>query len=371
MSIEAFRQKYGDVRRPITDVIRGWQIGELDELLTAAVGAGQPATTAMSSLIGEAVVAGDSLRGGSTLDQIPAAVREAFTHLMGVEPKDYAEMRRLLLDHIRSGDGGYLSLTSREVVGFTSKLKGQIGENLFREKVGRAAMLATSGSQEGWDVAVRQSNGAYQYVQVKLYSEPHGVVRHMLNVQEKIARGALQGVDHEQVTQIYFAVPEDIRSEVCRLAEKHDGLAEMIYEKAVPISSNDAAALVKEGMSNVGPDQLQHFFGELFVGVATAGALHAAVQGFLWYKGAKEATSALADAAADTVISSAGISAALLAETLFKATLVSGAVGIGVRVLLGRITRSRWDFATFLRESQEHTQARLALFSGARAGGSV
>jgi hypothetical protein len=167
------------------------------------------------------------------------------------------------------------------VRGFISKLKGQIGENIFQRHVGSAAELAPSGSQEAWDVAVQQADGAYEYVQVKLYGNPHKVVALMCEVQDKVARELIKGRAGDTVHAIDFAVPADIAEKLNRLKERYPELHSMRVI-SIPIDAHAAADIVKEGMSNVGPEQLSHFFHELLSGAVTAGSLHAIVNGFLW-----------------------------------------------------------------------------------------
>ena len=277
-----------------------WQVGEVDGLLRTLVGE-------HDQIIGGAVIVGDVLNGGTLLDQIPKEVKHAFVNLMGKRAESYGQMRQILLDHCQHSDGTFMRFDDSRLLGFVSKLKGQIGENLFQQHLGGAAILAESGSQEAWDVAVRQADGLHHYVQVKLYANPHGVVRHMLKVHERVLDGDLLGVNDETVNHVFFAVPDDIRNEVCRLASAHDGLADMLYDKSIPINAYDAAGLVTDGISNVGPDELGHFFDELLGGAVAAGSLHAIVNGFLWYKGAKEFSDAFADTTASAAISAAGI----------------------------------------------------------------
>lgn len=356
MRIDEFCIQHGGNTRNIRDVVRHWQLDEADAHLRTL-------SDQHEQFIGSAVIAGDALYGGTLLDQIPHEVKDAFAGLFREKAASYGEMRRILLDRLRSEHGNFLSFDDRHVVGFISKLKGQIGENLFQQHVGSAAKLARSGIQEGWDVAVQRADGLREYVQVKLYDQPYGVVRHMLKVQEKVINGELRGVDREVVGRVFFAVPADIREDVQRLAEKHDGLADMIYDKSIPIGSRDAADLVTEGMSNVGPDQLSHFFDELLRGAIAAGSLHAIVNGFLWYKGSKEFSAAFADTVANTAISTTGIGLGLLAETLCHTTLLSGAIGISSRLFIGRMARSRWNFAEFLAESIAETETRVGLLT--------
>ena len=134
----------------------------------------------------------------------------------------------------------------------------------------------------------------------------------------------------------------------------------MIYDKNIPIDAHGAAGIVSEGLSNVGPDQLNHFFNELLGGALAAGSLHAVVNGFLWYKGSKEFSAAIASTAASTAISTTGIGLALAVESVYHAVVLSSAVGIGSRLLLGRMARSRWNFAEFLEKSMTGAEARMA-----------
>jgi len=364
MSIEDFVSRHREDARSIHSIIKEWQISEIDTLLQTAsdhAGAKPGMEEMIESGTGGAAVIADAIHGGTLLDQIPTEVQEAFTNLMKVKANSFSEMRQLLLTHLQDDQGAFRSFDDRHVMGFVNKLKGQIGEDIFKSHIGSAATLAKSGSQEGWDLAVNKGQGLHEYVQVKLYHSPSGVVRHMLAVHEKLLSGSIAGVNDETVQKIYFAVPEDIRDDVLRLAKQHDGLAEMLYDKSIPITSRDAAGLVTEGMSNVGPDQLEHFFNQLICGAVAAGSLHAAVNGFLWYKGSKDFSEAFADTAANTAVSTVGIGLGLLAESLFSAAIMSSAVGIGARMYLGRLTRSRWDFADFLHKSTAETTAQIAL----------
>jgi hypothetical protein len=371
MTIEEFCRLHAGGARDIQSVIQDWQVAEISDLFDEACASGTPAAAkecigeAMRSMAGDAVIVGDVISGGSLLDQVPPVLQEAFVKLMGAKADSLTEMRRILLSHLQSADGGYRLLDDRHVVGFVSKLKAQIGENLFKEHLGSVASLATSRSQEGWDVAVRQADGVVQYVQVKLYGSASGVVRHMLEVQQKAINGELAGVDSEAVSKVFFAVPADIHPDVIRLAGKHEGLADMVYDKAIPISAKDASHLVNQGLANVGPRQLKHFFGEWASGAAAAAALHAAVNGFLMYKESKELAAAAADTLTDTVVSAAGIGVGLVAESVIRTTLMSSVVGITARLFIGRLTRSRWNFAEFLKKSLAETEVLMEQLAGA------
>ena len=341
--------------RRVADIVQEWQLAECADALREA---GLLATAA-----GGAAIVGDALRGGSTLDslgRIPPAVQDAFQKLMGVRPGDYEHMSQLLLQHVSLTESGSIAFDEKSVFGFINKLKGQIGENMFVEHVGPAAQLAQSGSQAGWDVAVRQSDGAFQYVQVKLYGDASGVVRHMRSVQERLAEGLISGVDGQTIDHIHFAVPANIHADVQRLVSGDPQLAGMLYGTPVPIDSERAANLVQNSMVNVSQSQLSQFFHQLLGGAAVAGSLHAAINTFLWYKGSKEFSVAVADTVTDTAVSTVGIAACLVAEQLCRTVVVAGAVGIGVRMWLGQMTRSRWAFGDFLEQSLNETQAHIS-----------
>jgi len=357
MTIDDFCARYSEGRRRIDDVVRAWQLAELDGLLRTL-------RDQHDQLIGAAVIAGDALRGDGMLDQIPQDLQDAFANLMHAKAGTYDEMRQILRSKIESSAGGYLRFDDDHVRGFISKLKGQIGENIFQRHVGSAAQLAESGSQEAWDVAVKHADGAHEYVQVKLYGDAQKVVQHMVKVQEKVVNGLIEGCDHETVQQIDFAVPADIADKVRELKDKYSQLQSMRV-LPIPIDAQAAADIVKEGLGNVGPDQLAHFFHELFAGTMAAGSLHGIVNGFLWYKGAKEISAAIADAAGSSAVSTAGIGMGLVAETLWHSAMFSGAVGISGRLFLGRLARSRWSFAKFVLSSIAETKTQVAVLQRA------
>ncbi|MBM4076549.1 MAG: hypothetical protein FJ267_13040, partial [Planctomycetes bacterium] len=334
MKIEEFSSLYGQNVQPIDAVCQKWTFSEIDLMLQKLD----------HDFVGATVVIGDALHGDGIRDQIPNELRDAFAGLYREKADTYAQMRAILAEKVGDGNGGFLSLNDPRVLGFINKLKGQIGENEFQRHVGAVAQLAKSGSQEAWDVAVSQPDGAHEYVQVKLYTDPNNVIEHMRAVQEKVAAGLIEGIDGEKVEHINFAIPENIANEVQRrIADRFPELADVKLH-TIPLSAKAGAEFVEEGLNNVGPEQLEHLFDELFGGFLVAGSLHAIVNGFLWYKGAKESSTALNDTIANTALSAAGIGIGLLAETLTCAVPVSAVVAIGGRAVVSRFARSRWNF---------------------------
>jgi len=55
----------------------------------------------------------------------------------------------------------------------------------------------------------------------------------------------------------------------------------------------------------------------------------------------------------------------LVAETLWHSAVFSGAIGIGGRLFLGRLARSRWNFAKVVLNSIAETQTQIAALQAA------
>ena len=296
MNIQDFHSRFSrDTLTPAEQVCDHWEKEkQVDDFLGTEVFAG-------------AVVA-DLLTGDGMLDQISTQLREGFSQLMGSKADSYNEIRQILLDKISGGDAS--------VLGLVNKIKGQLGENQFLRECahnGIHAHLAELGNQEAWDVAVDKGNGVTQYVQVKMYSDPGRVVEKIRDVQGKLENGSVMGQAGEAVHTIDFAVPEDIADEVHRRVAEA-GLDVNILP--IEMSADDAASVVQGGIDNVGPECLEHFFGELLGSALTTTALHAITNGFLVYKGAKDASAFWGDTLRSSSVSLTGLTAGMTAEAI-------------------------------------------------------
>jgi len=342
MTIAEFYDRYSDGPtqnfRAICD--RWDKEEELDNLLQTAVGAG--------------VVLGDLLVGDGLNDQISSELLNGFAELMGQKADSYDEVRNILLDKLQ--DGG------RAVFGLINKIKGQIGENHFileAQAAGLNVRLAELGNQEGWDVANDITDGNIRYIQVKMYSDADGVVRHMQDVNQKLAGGEVISDGDRVVKAIDFAVPADIADEV-----RVRAAALGIDMNVIPMNmtADEAAAVVQTGFDNVGPEALSNLFGQLFgAGVAIA-ALHGLVNAFLIYKGAKAANSFLADTVEQTAVSTGAVAAGMSGELVLNQISMFGGppayalvicTTMGTRGVLKRVAR-RQDYVSWLREQNAH-----------------
>ena len=312
---------------------------ELGDLLQTAVGGG--------------AVLGDLLVGDGLNDQISPELLDGFAKLMGQKADSYDEVRSILLDKLQDGDSA--------VFGLINKIKGQIGENRFLQEsqaAGLNARLADLGNQEAWDVARDHVDGTTQYIQVKMYSDADGVVRHMQDVSHKLAGGEISDGDRV-VEAIDFAVPANIAEEVrTRAAE----LGIDANVTAIDMTAAEAAEVVQTGFDNVGPEALSNLFEELFGATIAVAALHGLVNAFLVYKGAKAADRFLADTVEHTAISTGAIAAGLSLELVLNQISIVGGppmyalvfcTSIATRAVLKRVAR-RQDYVSWLRVQNAH-----------------
>lgn len=287
------------------------------------------------------VVLADILMGDGLRDQISSDLLLGFWDLMGEKADTYDKVRNLLLEKLENGGSS--------VNGLINKIKGQIGENEFVQHAGSTAHLAASGSQEAWDVAINHGDGTFQYVQVKMSDNPNYIINGMEKVQAKLDDPNHLIVDEfgEKIAKIDFAVPSNIVDEVKRRASEL-GL-DNIDVLSIKMTAEDAAKIVEEGVCNVGPESMMNFFGELLGDTLTATALHGIVNGFVLYKGSKDAAHFFEDTAVSALISGGGIASGMVVENVLrKMSFVGGvpavtvlAASLATRMFLKRIADRR------------------------------
>jgi len=342
-TIEEFYKRYSDgPTQSFRNICDLWdKEDELDNLLHGAVVPG--------------VVLGDLLVGDGLNDQISSELLEGFANLMGQKADSYDEVRRILRDKLQSGDNA--------VFGLINKIKGQIGENQFlqgAQEAGLNARLADLGNQEAWDVAIDHADGTTQYVQVKMYSDAGGVLRHIQDVNQKLS--GTEVLDGNRVVEaIDFAVPANIADEVrTRAAEL--GIDAKVID--ISVTADEAADVVQTGFDNVGPGALSNLFGELFgVSVATA-LLHGLANAFLVYKGAKAADRFLADTVEQTAVSTGAIASGMSLELLLNHISMLGGpptyalvicTSMATKGILKRVVR-RQDYVSWLKVQNTHLE---------------
>lgn len=327
-TIDDFMVRYSSDQRPIANILKGWEKKRLAKDIADAV-------------IVSGVMAADLLNGDGFRDHVPQAVRDAVGNLAR-QPNNLA-----MYDTVRER---IEALETDSIDGWVNKYKGQIGEDLFAKTFG--AQLATSGSQEGYDL-VRQTQNGPQYIQVKMYSDPNGVVENMVEVQHKLTNGQIYSHDTSSlVSKIDWAVPEDIADEVKALSKAFPELAGVtVY--SVPMTALEAEGICRAGVASVqaeGLERLNDLFGEVTTGVATAVSMQVAFVGFLWWKGQVEAERAHQQLTGAVFTSTAGFTAAIAAEEIADSLLLGGPVGFAVgftaRQVVLRALRSRTDFVS-------------------------
>jgi hypothetical protein len=298
MNIEEFCARFHiEAHRPIESICDRWEKEkQVDDFLGMEISSG--------------IMIADLLIGDGSLDQVSPTLRDAFEGLMKEKADSYSKIHQILLDKLERGD--------KSVLGLVNKVKGQIGEEIFKDtctKEGISATLASSGSQEGWDVAVDQGDGVTQYVQVKMYSNTNEVIKEIKKVEAKVRAGVVFGEDGVPVTNIDFAVPSDIAPAVkTKLAELD------IDIDIIPIdaTADEVAGIVQEGFDNMGPAAMENFFGELLGSAATATAIHAVTNAFLVYKGSKASEAFLADTIKSSSVSVVGFASGMSVEMILN-----------------------------------------------------
>lgn len=290
---------------------------QLDQLLNTSVGGG--------------VTLGDLMIGDGLRDQVSPELFDAFHALMGEKIQSYDHVRQILLDRLEDGPAS--------VFGMINKIKGQVGENWFIEQsqaLGLEARLAESGSQEAWDVAIDRADSATQYVQVKIYQDPAGIVDHIEKVQAKLHLSGQITDGDRAIEAIDFAIPANTVESV------RERLEELGLEEVTLISmegsAGEAGEVVQAGFDQVGPEALEHLFGQLLGAGISAAALHGLVNGFLIYRGSKDAANFLGDTASQTGLTLSGIAAGMSVEAVLSKMAFIGGVPTYVLVLSTSIT---------------------------------
>ena len=101
-------------------------------------------------------------------------------------------------------------------------------------------------------------DGFDEYIQVKVYSDPDGVIEKIKEVNEKVLEGGIENVD-----QVNFAVNSDIYESVKEAAEK-SGLKNKIYDLGA--SRDDLRDALISGVNTINETSLLYklFFGGFF-----------------------------------------------------------------------------------------------------------
>lgn len=303
--------------QPIAQLANRWEReAQLDQLLGTSVAAGLT--------LGDLMVA-DGLR-----DRVSPELFHAFHALMGEQADSYDQVRQILIERLEDGPAS--------VLGMINKIKGQVGEHWFLDQaqaLGMEARLAELGNQEAWDVAIDHVEGPTQYVQVKMYQDSAGIVEQIQEVQAKLhVPGRITDGD-QAVEAIDFAIPATMIEPVQARLQELGLEANLIPMQG---SAGEAAEVVQAGFDRVGPEALEHLFGQLLGAGVSAAALHGLVHSFLIYKGAKSASSFLGDTASQTGLTVSGLAAGMGIETVLSKLAWVGGVPTYVLVLSTSIT---------------------------------
>lgn len=319
-SIEKFQDEHDNGEAfDSSEIFRKWKA---DRLLNESVAGG--------------VVLADLIHEDGLNDQVSEEVLGAFRNLTGGEVDTYEEARDRIAEQIGpEGDG-----VSQQWV---SMIKGRIGENQFQqsaEELPGDARLADESNQEAYDIVYTSPGGETRYVDVKTSDSTYNIVDKMESTQQKLDAGEITTPEGEVVREVEYAVPEGVSEKVREEADERGVDLEVI---PMETGADEAARTVEASVGAVGPEAIEGLFQELAAGTAAMGAVHGMVQGFLVYKGSKQMSQAVVDAAEETALSGTGFSAGLVVESAFREAALAGepmamavvfGTSVSVRVLL-------------------------------------
>lgn len=338
MDIDSFVKKHCGTSRPIKETIHNWMLDKkVSEFLNTKI---------LDSVLIVDVMVGDGFS-----DSISNEVKEAFKELMGEKGGNYYEIKKIILEKWRNSESS--------LEGLINKIQGTLGENEFVRQTGRAARLASSGSQRGWDVVINRGDHN-QYVQVKVYEDADHAIKMLKELKEDIDAGLITDGD-TVVHSVDFAVNSDIYEEVSDKAADL-GISSKILN--IVADRDEIREYMYTASDNV-MNPLEHFFHELLGDICTGIALNIAINGFLMWMKAKDRAAAIEDVAYGSALYAGGISAASLTEFIAEsvlaeafllleietaAAILSGpvggiialGVGMSVRGVLKRISNRRF-----------------------------
>jgi len=328
-TVQAFLAAYGPAEHTFADVARGWIAQEVGALLEQLEASGEPPGP---------------------------KVQAAFMALTREDLPTAAQMRECLPAWLELQGATLFERRDNAVATLVSALHGRVGELMVTRESGGAVHLSGE-ARAGWDLAVKQSDGTFDYVQVDL-SEPAAVVRSMQEAERRIAAQELRGVGGAPVAHVDFAVPAAMVPAVRELTASLPSL-ESIGIRELPVTTDDVVDMVAGGLPVVAPDQLAALVDGLFGGTVIVTSLHAVVQGFLWYKGAKNYDAAIADAVGSIALGSAGLAVGFAATAALNSVVLSTGVGAVVHTVLATAAHSRWRFADAMERSIAATQGHI------------
>lgn len=295
-----------------------------------------------------AVTLVDALDGDGLNDQISKEVFDGFKNLMKEKADSNDEIRQLFKEYMSDKSSFF---------GIVNKIKGQIGENQFIEaakKLGENAQLAPLGNQEGWDVLIKSGD---EYIQVKMYQDASSIIEKMVEVNEKLENGEIQGIGGELVKHISFAVPKDLRDEIIRKIKENGNLDFVeIHPIAIGNAKDVHEALVSAADLSI--NLQQWLIGVSIMGLLTC-ALNA-LSGRRINEVVEQTFNSTALSAAGSLTShSVELVLHSLSKTVVPVCLVTVPVGMFTREILKRIISARKELASWLETSNERIQQQI------------
>jgi len=331
MKIEEFKRKYNN-----------GVVGKMSELFKSSV-----RRRRADDLLGVEITAGltlaDLLSEGRLNDTpVSNEVKKTLSALMGDKVGTQDEAISYFRAMVEKGDAS--------AEGLVNKLKGTLGELKFQESFGDGIQLSQSGSQEGFDLITNDG----KFIQVKMYQGPEGVIDAIEKNAEKIANHEIIH-DGQYVEQIDYAVSSNIYEEL-----KSQGVeAEYGIElHEVPMTAEEAGNVIRDEINEAA---WEGFFNNALGVTVTAGALHGAINAYMYAFNEKAVEDAIKDTVKSTGMTVAAVSVGYIAEGICMglipplAPFVALGSSVGTRFYLRGITK-KCDFQEDISKNSEHLQ---------------
>ncbi len=315
MTIEEFKSKYNN-----------GVVGKMADLLKQSV-----KRQRADDLLGVEITAGltlaDLLSEGRLNDApVSNEVREALTALMG----DKVDTQYEAINYFRA----MIEKGGASTEGMVNKLKGALGELKFQQSFGAGIRLAESGSQEGFDLITDDG----KFIQVKMYQSSESVIDAIQKNAEKMANHEIL-YDGQYVEHIDYAVSSNIYEEL-----KSQGVDTEygIQLHEVPMTAEEAGHIIRDEINETA---WEGFFSNALGVTLSSGALHGAINAFMFAFKKKSIEAAIKDTIKSTGMTVTSVSVGYIAEGICMglipplAPFVALGSSIGTRVFLRGISR--------------------------------
>ena len=293
MNIKQFCKKHGKKNQKISEIVKKWKTRDsVEKFLDLTLA---PSITMM-----------DMLTGDGFMDFKPNPLTIEAMKIAKINCETPEEIKNYLTEKLLQGD--------ESVQGAVNHLQGYAGEFQFENLSNGTIKLANSSNQEVVD-AMRETENGREFIQIKVYKDPDGVIEKIKEANEKIEDGVLwdnsEGIGEIPITEPpVFAVNEDIYQAVKEHASSL-GLPNKI--ESIGLTRED----IRESILNDFSEIKSEFFASCLAPVALSSGIQAFFQ---WYQH-RNLKNVLENLPKNLLINSSGVAGAIIGRRLSKAII--------------------------------------------------